>query len=735
MATHYNNNSSNTGTNNNARNPNRRVTFLTSCKCQKARLNSLWSVWYCVVVLSIEIYLIASSIRGFSCYVDLPWPPESQPFMELNTYVTFVAVAVVLLPFFVICALLKVRNWANDGYKLGELIKDRQVLFSGRNERSNSDDDQSPTNGHERQLYKSLHALLVSMWRHNGPIAAFLHIISAFCLLFPKVLIQGKLIKHGFQHKDEIWRTDLDFMIPRRDRIVVLSFLSSNNHSIANAMSLADNLNSSGSRRVTNNLPLAISTSNIGGGSQQQIEDLIFPVSPEFVNYAIALLVYSVRYPAVFWETNKAFSFLFSLQLILSSLQSLLAFTGFAVLYKLNTYGVDFVLPASEELLLNRPAAVILYLLSSIISTVSGSIVYFYGLRKYQAYLRRDQERHHISWRETSQTLWGYLPHCFAFTLLVAMAIASCPLIYDYTVVYKGSLDGAILASVVAIVLYFFLWIVLWFILTVKQRWLFQVSAPRRLTTATVSSNIRNSGGAGRLLQNDIELLQKHNKNVPMIILAGGQIYTIREVIPRKAIMSVVHKHAQFRRRHRNLISAAEDDEDIYWLKPKSEYSQEQPAGALSESETLLLSRRTSPSNKHKVVTFDDNLTVNSPRHNRKGKLLAKTCPKFKKQNLKMEDLTDTDEDGDYATLRDIPLIQEEEEDHDSSIEDLLKATLSELEECRIDNDESDRDEGSALNDSDFFDENCQQSFNGSLQCPAHRVNIGVTVHDETPSV
>ncbi|GAB6031446.1 hypothetical protein CHUAL_009217 [Chamberlinius hualienensis] len=710
MATHYNNSNNSSTSNNSARSPNRRVTFLTSCKCQKAKLNSLWSIWYCVVVLSFEIYLIASSIRGFSCYVDLPWPPESQPFMELNTYVTFVAVAVVLLPFFVICAVLKVKNWANDGYKLGELVKDRQLLFSGRNSRSNSNNQST---NDDRQIYKSLLSLLVSMWRHNGPIAAFLHIISAFCLLFPKVLIQGKLIKHGFQHKDEIWRTDLDFMIPRRDRIVILSFLSSSNHTMANAISLADNLNTSGARRVANNLPLGITTSN-----GQQIEDLIFPVSPEFLNYAIALLVYSVRYPAVFWETNKPFSFLFSLQLILSSLQSLLAFTGFAVLYKLNTYGVDYVLPASEELLLNRPAAVILYLLSSIISTISGSIVYFYGLRKYQGYMRRDLERHHISWRETSQTLWGYLPHCFAFALLIAMALSSCPLIYDYTVVYKGSLDGAILASVVAIVIYFFLWIVLWFILTLKQRWLFRLS-----TSGSSASNIRNT----RLLQNDMELLQKHNKNVPMIILAGGQIYTIREIIPRKAIMSVIHKHAQFRRRHRNLISA--DDDDIYWLKPRPEYSKEP-----SESETLLLSsnRRTSPSNRHKVVTFDENLTVNSPRHNRKGKL-PKTCSKFKKHNLKLEDLTDTDEDGDYATLRDIPLIQEEEEDNDSSIEDLLKATLNELEEGRIDNEESDRDECSGLNDNDDFDEHSQQSF-GS-RCSAHRVNIGVTVHDETPSV
>ena len=46
-----------------------------------------------------------------------------------------------------------------------------------------------------------------------------------------------------------------------------------------------------------------------------------WPVSPEFANYALALLVYSVRYPAVFWNTNKGVAFVFSLTLIINSIQ------------------------------------------------------------------------------------------------------------------------------------------------------------------------------------------------------------------------------------------------------------------------------------------------------------------------------------------------------------------------------------------------------------------------------
>ena len=50
-------------------------------------------------------------------------------------------------------------------------------------------------------------------------------------------------------------------------------------------------------------------------------QDPWWPVSPEFLNYALALCVYAVRYPAVFWNTNKGFAFLFSLQLCANTIQ------------------------------------------------------------------------------------------------------------------------------------------------------------------------------------------------------------------------------------------------------------------------------------------------------------------------------------------------------------------------------------------------------------------------------
>lgn len=58
------------------------------------------------------------------------------------------------------------------------------------------------------------------------------------------------------------------------------------------------------------------------------------PITLEYLNYAVALGVYSVRYPAVFWSCNKPLATIFSFQLIVNSAQSLLAYVGMSVLYK-----------------------------------------------------------------------------------------------------------------------------------------------------------------------------------------------------------------------------------------------------------------------------------------------------------------------------------------------------------------------------------------------------------------
>lgn len=117
------------------------------------------------------------------------------------------------------------------------------------------------------------------------------------------------------------------------------------------------------------------------------------PVSLEFLNYGVALIVYAVRYPAVFWGTNKCFGLIFSFQLLVNGIQSLISFGGMSVLYKVQVIGADKTLPLLRHIklnmlggespfLLNPLVTVALYILSEILVLSSSLVLYLYGYGK-----------------------------------------------------------------------------------------------------------------------------------------------------------------------------------------------------------------------------------------------------------------------------------------------------------------------------------------------------------------
>lgn len=166
---------------------------------------------------------------------------------------------------------------------------------------------------------------------------------------------------------------------------------------------------------------------------------------------------------------------------------------------------------------------------------------------------------------------WIYFIHCTALCVFLAIAICSAPLLYDYSVVYRGSLDGAILACLVATVLHLFLWLVLWIFLTIKQRWTFKLRVTIGRATVRSARSVK--------LVTDVDLLSARDDedgtNAPLLVVGNGRTYTIADASPKKAIMSVIQKAAIERkaRAQGNTDSvngdSVADDEQIYWLRPK----------------------------------------------------------------------------------------------------------------------------------------------------------------------
>lgn len=396
-------------------------TYGMNVACRLPQLNSLWSVWYCTVTFSLQIYLVISNIRLFSSYTVLPWPVGTQPYRELSMYVASMGLAVVLLPCFVLAALLKVGNYPNDGTKLGEVEADTVVYQNLR----------------KRRFY---HGLKV-VWRHSGPTAAFLHMTIAFSLLFPRLFIQAQLIKQGFLSRAFIWKTDLDFLLSPEERMVAVSFLS--------RLNVTELLH----RHQDNHTVAQVS------GTYQMQEDSTLTV--EFINYTFSLLVYAVRYPSVFWRTSRWFGLLFSVQMVINTFHLLILYAGFCILYKVQVFGAQTVLIDCTQLLLNIPFSVVLFLAYTCLLVTSGSVVYSYGIQK------------HHGW-QGKHSAGLLLLYSLLFVALIALPVV--PLMYDYMSVYCGSLDGLMLTAVLGTVIHLTLWILLWIFLTLKItcRYLYQ---------------------------------------------------------------------------------------------------------------------------------------------------------------------------------------------------------------------------------------------------------------------
>uniref|UniRef100_A0A1B0CRX7 Protein tincar n=1 Tax=Lutzomyia longipalpis TaxID=7200 RepID=A0A1B0CRX7_LUTLO len=191
--------------------------------------------------------------------------------------------------------------------------------------------------------------------------------------------------------------------------------------------------------------------------------------SLEFLNLAIAIMIWSVRYPAVFWGTSKSFAIIFSFQMLANGCTILLDFVGCSVLYKIEIMEPPPPLK-TPGLLLNDTVTVSLFTLSTILIMSSSLVLYLYGHGKLATKMR---ERKVISTKNGDT--WSYFAHCASLCFVLALSVVKAPILHDLSATYKGSLDRVVLVSALASVVHLFLWVMLWLMLTAKRRWAFKL--------------------------------------------------------------------------------------------------------------------------------------------------------------------------------------------------------------------------------------------------------------------
>lgn len=559
--------------------------------CFRPHVNHLWSIWYGIAVTALQAYIAVNSAKRLLEWYEFEW--DDKEGNEVQACLLLTGIAVLLLPLFLTASVFKVGNLANDGFKLG------------RNLSTCSNDDVKPSS-------HGFHAA----WKHGGPTAPFLHLVAAFCLLLPNLLLQAKLIKVELLPKEDVWKTDLDFLVSSYDRFVVLSFMTSPNteNNTVKPPTIGP---------ISPTPPVAQGLLLRPGQDGEKIG----PVSIEFFNYALALAVYAVRYPAVFWNTNKCWGAIFSFQLFINGIQNLFIYAGVCILYKVHVIGPSGILSSlpmkfGNHFFLLNPHVTLALLVFTICLVLSSSLVlYLYGYGRYNAFLRHEKACKVIT---VEGREWGYLTHCAALCVLLAITVVEGPLLVDLAVIYKSNLDSTVLFSVIAAVCHLFIWVVLWLILTIKQKWEFKLRV-------TVGKAAVKSARSIKLLT-DVELLSSCESSAPLLVVASGRTYTVCDSSPKKTIINVIHKNAMERKARLQEMSTSntkdriDDEEQIYWLRPKPLSPKNSPDSEVSDQ----ISWQRKAVQKPKV-TFDQSIV--GPKDEPEG------------------------DDGDYARLRELPII------------------------------------------------------------------------------
>lgn len=79
----------------------------------------------------------------------------------------------------------------------------------------------------------------------------------------------------------------------------------------------------------------------------------------------------------------------------------------------------------------------------------SSLILYLYGHGRLSSRVR---DRLMISTKSGDN--WAYFAHCASLCFILALAVVKAPLMHDFSAIYKGSLDGAVLLAGKLIALY-----------------------------------------------------------------------------------------------------------------------------------------------------------------------------------------------------------------------------------------------------------------------------------------
>ncbi|GMT06464.1 hypothetical protein PENTCL1PPCAC_28638, partial [Pristionchus entomophagus] len=440
--------------------------------CFRARCNSLGSIWYTLIVIGLQAYLIYLGVERYKLYNDMKWPTGGYPSAHLTVYSALYMACLPLLVVLFAVGVFKSGNIAGDNERLAD--REGRTLECRPNRKGNKDG--------------CLHAFK-SLWQHSPPFPQQIHVLIAIIQCVAQQLMIAQMYKHGFVTSTEFLNTEMDFLFHRSRQLG--TNLPSGETRLQGFQITKEELN--GAPLGPPLLPLLMHIR-------------LFGISLEFVNLVLALVAYSIAYPSVFWRVSKFFSLLFSSHLLINSICLVFSYLAFSVLYRIQETNIDSVRPVGygqylvslrQFSYLYHPLGIIVaFVGSTILTQIAPITLYAYGYNKYLINVLNCQAKNNVrnqgtsagqseystynrgrTFRPTHSQLCcdGYGPHVVAIALLAVICILKAPIIYALMIIYQNDDRALLLVCISTEITYLFSWILLWIGLTLKREWNFNI--------------------------------------------------------------------------------------------------------------------------------------------------------------------------------------------------------------------------------------------------------------------
>lgn len=204
---------------------------------------SLEDIWFCLFVFIVQIICIHKACSNLSKFNSQSWLPNSKPLVDIWAYGLMIVISILFLPIYVLTSLIKIGSYANDNFKIGydldiKLLldklskklanyhiveqqsksdKDRHASFTFKYSNSMSTNQKtipplstssfiSAVSEQENlKKYFDFISFMKSVfstkhfWKHFMPVSCLMHVIIAFCLLYPNLKFTSKEIEYGLR--------------------------------------------------------------------------------------------------------------------------------------------------------------------------------------------------------------------------------------------------------------------------------------------------------------------------------------------------------------------------------------------------------------------------------------------------------------------------------------------------------------------------------------------------------